>query len=382
MNFFVNIQEKTKKEEEDETKKMSNKNEKQILPLGKLNINLLKKIFDSYQDPDILTILKESNVEDKYKDSKKRVELGFSIGEDAALIDMGDKYLVTKTDPITFVTNEIGYYVVNVNANDIASMGAVPKWFQATILLPESKSTPESTQKICLDIQKACLSIGVVLTGGHTEVTYGLDRPIVVGCMFGEVPKDKYVKTSGGKPGDAIILTKGVMIEGTSIIAREKEQFLKEQGLSIDFIEKSKDFLHNPGISVIKEALLAVDNFKIHSMHDPTEGGFAMGLVEMAQASNCGVLVQKKNIIISDEAKTLCKLFDLDPLCVISSGALLIALDDNDANGLIELLKNNGISASKIGNLTDSGKYKIKIDGELRDLKYSEKDQITRIFND
>ncbi|MCP4762098.1 MAG: hydrogenase expression/formation protein [archaeon] len=353
---------------------------KKFLPLGKLKMGLLKEIFSEYNSPEVLKELKNSGNEEKFKKSKSRVALGFSIGEDAALIEMNDHYLVSKTDPITFTTDEIGYYVVNVNANDIAAMGAQPKWFQATILLPESKTTEEEAKRICIDIQKACLKIGCVLTGGHTEVTYGLDRPIVIGSMLGEVKKDKYVKTSGGKPGDAIILTKGIPLEGTSIIAREKEKELKEKGISSEFIDKAKNLLHNPGISVIKEAILAVENFNIHSMHDPTEGGLAMGLVEMAKASNCGFIINSNDIPIIPEAIKLCQIYNLDPLRVISSGSLLIAINQNEAQSLLELFRENNISACKIGNLTKDLGYKIEENG-IHDLKFSEKDQITLIFD-
>jgi hydrogenase expression/formation protein HypE len=269
---------------------------------------------------------------------------------------------------------------VNVNANDIACMGATPKWFQATILLPEGIATPEMAKSICLGIQKACLSIGAFLIGGHTEVTYEITRPLVIGSMLGEVSKDKLVKTAGGKPGDAIILTKGVPIEGSAIIATEKEAELLKKGIDPKLIAKAKDFIHTPGLSIIKEALLASENFEIHSMHDPTEGGLSMGLVEMALASKCGVLIKKADIPIIPEGEILCKAFNLDPLNVISSGALLIALPEKHCQSLLNLFKQNKIIASKIGTLTESQEYKIEVKGKIENLKYSEKDQITEIL--
>lgn len=353
---------------------------KGLLPLGKLKMELLQEIFDEYNSPKIMQVLENSSNKEQYNGAKNRVELGFSIGEDAAVIDMNDHFLVAKTDPITFATDEIGYYVVNVNANDVAAMGAVPKWFQVTILLPGSSATSELTKNICLDIQRACLNLGVFLVGGHTEVTYGLNRPIVIGSMLGEVKKENYVKTSGGKPGDSIILTKAVPLEGTSIIAREKEKELLQYGFQREFIDKAKNMLHNPGISVIKEAILATENFKIHSMHDPTEGGIAMGLVEVAKASNCGFVVHKKNIPIISEGEKLCDFFELDPLQVIGSGSLLITLPKKDANPLLKLLNENGIMAHEIGNLTEDKEYKIEIKGKIQDLDYSETDQITKIL--
>ncbi len=359
-------------------------NKKEILPTGKLDLRILQEIFDHYNSPEILSTLELSKFQQNYENSKKRVKLGFAIGEDASVLQMEDtnKYLVAKTDPITFATEEIGYYVVNVNANDIASMGATPKWFQATILLPAGVATQKMAKKICVDIQKACLNIGVLLIGGHTEVTYDLTRPIVVGSMLGEVEKEHYVQSNGGKPGDAIILTKGIPLEGTSIIAREKEMQLLKFGIPEDKIQKAKQLLFNPGISVIKEALLAAQNFNIHAMHDPTEGGIAMGLVELARASKCGFLVNYEKLPILPIGEKLCSLFGLNPLQTISSGSLLIVINNEDSSKLIQLLNKNNISCRRIGNLTDNKAYEISKNGKISSMKFSERDEIAKIFNE
>ena len=359
------------------------KKKSEILPLGKLRIGLLKDIFQEYKNTEIMENLEKFEklgLHNSYENSKDRVKMGFAIGEDAAVIDMDSHYLVSKTDPITFATDKIGYYVVNVNANDIVTTGAVPKWFQATILLPESSTTDELAKSICIDIQRACLKLGICLIGGHTEVTYGLNRPIVIGSMIGEVSKKDYVETCGGKPGDAIILTKGIPLEGTSLIAREKENILEKKGLDKNLINKAKKMLHDPGISVMKEALLAVKHFDIHSMHDPTEGGLSMALVEMAEASNCGLKIHYEDIPIIPEGKIICDIFNLDPLRVISSGSLLIGIEERNCEPLLDLLHNNGIEAGKIGNLTETKGYKIEKNGILQDLKYTEKDEITKIL--
>ncbi len=354
-----------------------------FLPLGKLKIGLLKEIFQEYNSSEVMGELNEFEkfgFENPYKNSKDRVKMGFAIGEDAAVIEMDSHYLVSKTDPITFATDEIGYYVVNVNANDIVTTGAIPKWFQATLLLPESRTTAEMAKKICIDIQRACLNLGVCLIGGHTEISHGLNRPIVIGSMIGEVSKEDYVETRGAKPGDAIILTKGIPLEGTSLIAREKEKLLEKKGLDKDFISKAKSLLHSPGISVMKEAILAVKNFDIHSMHDPTEGGLAMAIVEMAKASNCGFKIRYEYIPIIPEGKIICDLFNLDPLRVIASGSLLIGIEELNCKPLLDLLHNNGIEACKIGNFTATIGYKIEKNGVIQDLKFTERDEITKIL--
>ncbi|MFX1366659.1 MAG: AIR synthase family protein [Promethearchaeota archaeon] len=335
------------------------------LSLGKLNLKYLAQLLSNIDIND------------------KRVIMGSKIGEDAAVIDIpGKNYLVTKTDPITFATDEIGYYAVIVNVNDLVCTGARPKWFQSTILLPEDYTTKEMIESIFNDIHNTCKSIGITVVGGHTEITPGLDRPIIIGSLIGEVEKNKLVLSSGAEPGDALILTKGIFIEGTSIIGREKENELLQKDFSQDFIEKCKSYLYNPGISVVKEAFLANDNFEIKAMHDPTEGGLATGIAEMTVASKTGVLIEIDKIKILPEPLKLSKTFNLNPLGTISSGSLLIAIDNDYSIELLDLLNKNKINAEKIGVFT-SMKYGLKIkekNGRLSDLKYSEKDEITKII--
>jgi hydrogenase expression/formation protein HypE len=335
---------------------------------GKLPHEFLSNMFKNYID--------DLEIKDK------RVIIGSKIGEDAAVIDMEDRYLVVKTDPITFATKQIAYYVVNVNVNDVVCTGAIPKWFQVTLLLPEKDTTKELVREIFKELHDVCEEMNISIVGGHTEVTAGLNKPIVVGNLIGEVEKDSLVFTSGAEPGDALILTKGIFIEGTSIIAREKEDFLLGKGLNYKFLEKCKNFLFDPGISVKKEALLASKNFTIKSMHDPTEGGLATGIAEICRASNSGVIIDKSKIIIFPESLELCKFYNLNPLNTLASGALLIAIDDNESSSLIDLLKNNNIPAAKIGRFVPKEKgLKIKNEkDEISELSYSERDEITKIF--
>ena len=335
------------------------------LPLGKLKHKFLAQLLSKIEIQD------------------SRVVTGSKIGEDAAVIEIpGDNYLVVKTDPVTFATDQIGYYTVNVNVNDLVCTGAQPKWFQSTILLPENSTTMGLIENIFKDIHDTCKSMGITVIGGHTEITPGLDRPIITGSLVGEVKKNKLVLTSGAEPNDALILTKGVFIEGTSIIGREKEDELIKHKCSKKFIDKCKDYLYNPGISVYKEALLANKNFIVKSMHDPTEGGIATGIAEMTIASNTGVLIEEKKINILPEPMELSKIFNLDALNTISSGTLLIALNNDMADELMNLMKENNILATKIGIFLEKEKgLRIKKkDGTIHPLNYTETDEITKIF--
>ncbi len=287
------------------------------LPLGKLSSSLLEELLNAHfplNDP--------------------RVVVGPKIGEDAAVIDFGDRYLVATTDPITFATDEIGWYAVHVNANDLAVRGAKPRWFQATVLLPEKKADRAMVEKIFADMAAACRELNVSVIGGHTEVSHGLDRPIVAGCMLGEVSKEKLVTTSGARVGDLIIITKGIAIEGTSIIAAQKEEELRGRGYDDRFIARARAYVHTPGISVVREALIAAEHYPVHSMHDPTEGGLANGVYEIARASGRGVIVERDAIPVLPES---------------------------------------------LGRVTDGGFF-LKEGDTLLPMVHSEKDEITRLF--
>lgn len=331
-------------------------------PIGKLNPRFLEEMFNIQSIND------------------QRVVVGPAIGEDAAVIDMGDRYLVLKSDPITFATQEIGWYAVNVNANDIATMGAQPKWFLATVLLPEKKTDENLVKGIFEEIIKACESFEITLCGGHTEITAGLDRPIISGHMAGEVEKDKLVVNSNAMVGDEIILTKGIAIEGTSLIAREKGKELV-QIYSEDFVENAKRFLYDPGISVVKEALIANNICKIHAMHDPTEGGLATGLMEIAKISDSGLLVDLDQINCYKETKILCSRYNINPLGLLASGSLLIVLEPSDAKKVMDRLKDNNIKSAVIGKLIEKNEgFKILKGGSIYNLPTFSADEITKIY--
>jgi len=322
-----------------------------------------------------------ANLLERYAGVDPRIVVGAKVGEDAAVIDMGDRYLVVKSDPITFVTEDLGYYAVNVNANDIATCGAIPRWFLATLLLPDQGVSEEMIEGIFRQIAMACQALNIALVGGHTEITYGLDRPIISGHMLGEVAKDSLVTTAGAKPGDIIILTKGICIEGTSIIARTKADDLRQRGYTPEEIKKARDFLFHPGISVVKDALTACQAGRVTSMHDPTEGGLATALHELAQAARVGIMIEADNIPIFPESAALCKEYSLDPLGTISSGALLITLPPPGAELVLTALARENIPAASIGRITAKrGEILLRHRDGASPLPIFERDEITKIF--
>jgi hydrogenase expression/formation protein HypE len=308
----------------------------------------------------------------------ERVRIGPQLGEDAAAIAFDDVYLVAKTDPITFATEHIGWYAVHINANDVAVMGARPRWFLAALLLPEGQTDATLVEGIFHDMVNACRELGITLCGGHTEITYGLDRPVIVGHMLGEAPRERLVHKRM-EVGDRILLTKGVAIEGTAILAREKAQELS--ACEATLLARARRFLFDPGISVVREALRAVAVARVHAMHDPTEGGVIGGLCELAAAGGMGMHIWRDRIRVLPETEIFCRHLGLDPLRLIASGALLIVAPPDQCPTILEALRQEGIEAAEIGEVRErSYGLKMEMKDTLVELAFPERDEIARIF--
>lgn len=303
----------------------------EILPLGKLPASLLEGI------------LRGAPVSDP------RVLLGPGTGLDCAVIDTGGPdLLVLKSDPITFTGSEIGWYAVQINANDIATTGAVPRWMLATLLLPEGKTTPALAENIAKELFGACSGLGISLVGGHTEVTRGLDRPVMIGSLIGEVPREKLVTPRGAHAGDRILLTKGVPVEATAILARDFAGRLLG-ALSPEEIQRAAGFLQIPGISVFKDAQVALAAGRVTAMHDPTEGGLASALWELAEASQKSLHVEVQAVPIPDLSARICRALAIEPLASIASGALLLTTAAEAADPILQALQKNDIACAVIG---------------------------------
>jgi len=311
----------------------------------------------------------------------ERVLVSGGVGEDAAAVSFGNCLLVAKTDPITFATDHIGWYAVNVNANDVAASGARPAWFLASVLLPTTWNECEA-ERLFDQLIAACRELGVTLVGGHTEVTYDLSRPIVVGCMLGEAGPQGIVRTAGAKPGDDIVLTKGIAIEGTALLAREAGQQLTKRGVDAALIARAKDLLFSPGISVVREAQVACQSTSLHSMHDPTEGGLATALLEVGVAADVGMRVDREAIPVLPETEAICKALGLDPLGLLASGALLITLAPAGTPALLSALRQAGIAAWRIGVVTEAAAgFKVHTPTGLQDLPQFARDEVARFFS-
>ena len=332
------------------------------LPVGKLPANLLAHC------------LAQAPVHDP------RVIVGPGIGMDCAVVEVGALLWVIKSDPITFVTDEIGWYVVQINANDIATTGAVPRWLLATLLLPENKTTAALAEGIHQQIYTACQEIDVSLIGGHTEITHGLDRPIVVGTLIGEVDRDHLITPRGARPGDRILLTKGVPIEATAILARECPDRLR-QVLTPAELTQASAFLYEPGISVLRDARIAIQAGRVTAMHDPTEGGLSTALWELAQASGCQLYVDLEAVPIPPLSARICQVFELDPLATIASGALLLTTPPSDVQQICDALTAAGIVCHEIGQV-EAGDAIVwyKSPSGRQKLNYPDRDELARVF--
>jgi len=338
-----------------------NLSDKHLRP-GKLPHDLLKRCLSGLKTPE------------------KRVLLGPKVGEDSAFISFGSSTLIAKSDPITFATDRIGWYVIQVNANDIAASGGTPKWFLGTLLLPEDEN-PSKVKDIFEQMREAADELGVTIIGGHTEITVGLPRPIISGTMLGEAAPSETVKTSSAEPGDDVILTSGIAIEGTAILARESKTELLAAGVSEDEIKKAANLLDTPGISIVKPAHIAMSTGQVTAMHDPTEGGLAGAIDELARASGTGVIIDDDQVSVFDETKTICEALFIEPWGLIASGSLIITTHPDGSPKVIKALHKEGIEANVIGRITD---YKKEIrlikKGKIQPFPKFERDEIARYF--
>lgn len=314
----------------------------------------------------------------KHTPDDPRVLLGPGVGMDCAVIDFGESLLVAKSDPITFTADEIGWYAVHVNANDVATCGAAPRWFLATLLLPEDASDRVLAESIFDQITSACDEVGAQLVGGHTEITAGLDRPLLCGTMLGEVSRSGLVTPKGARPGDLLLLTKGVPIEATSILARDFADRLGE--LPEALLVRARDFLHDPGISVVPEALAATATGTVTAMHDPTEGGLASGLWELSLAADAGIEVDEAAIPIPPESAAICRSLDINPLEAIASGALLLSVRVDGEGDVLEAIHDAGVDARVIGKIIEGSGVTLNRQSGAVPLPHPARDALTRLF--
>jgi hydrogenase maturation factor len=304
------------------------------LPVGKLPPDLLARL------------LARAPIQDS------RLLQGPGIGNDCAVVELEEHLLVCKMDPVTFATDALGRYLVRVNANDLATTGATPRWLMITLLLPENRTDASLVEQIMEQVGSACRALGITLIGGHTEITYGLDRPIAVGSLLGLVEPGRLVTPRGARAGDQLLLTKSVPIEATAILARERPERLRTLLMDGD-LARAQGYLDRPGISITRDAQVALAAGRVTAMHDPTEGGLATALWELAQASDSVLRFDPARVPVTPLSARVCAALAIDPLCAIASGALLLTAPARHAERICEALIAASIPCAIIGDVRE-----------------------------
>lgn len=311
-----------------------------------------------------------------------RLLVGPGVGEDAAHIDFGATTLIAKSDPITFATTDIGRYAISVNANDIAVAGGTPKWFLASLLMPVG-STEAAVADIFGQLRAAAGEIGVTLAGGHTEITPAVTQPVVCGFMLGEAAAGATISTSGARPGDHVILTKGIAIEGTAILAIDASEDLRDAGIDDATIADATRLLDVPGISVLRDAQVLMAAGGVHAMHDVTEGGLATALRELATAADVDIGVMTEAVPVLPQARAVCDALELDAWGLIGSGSLLAAVEPDASSGAVAALRDAGLAAAVIGEASapaTSGAPQVRA-ADGASLPEFERDELARHFD-
>jgi len=307
-------------------------------------------------------------------------------GVDAGVIDLGnDKVLIIAEDPIFAIPQQplemFGWYTVHIGASDVAVMGVKPRYMTYSLLMPPE--TKEKDFRTIVDaIHRAALELDISIVGGHTGYYPGFAAPTIGGVtVFAVADKHAYVTPAGATPGDDVVLTKGPAIETAGILSVIKEKQLLEI-YPPSLVEKAKALCKQ--MTVVADALLAMDSGGVTAMHDATEGGVIGGLFEIASASNVGMEIHEAAFVYPDEVRMVCEAFEIDPIAAIAEGSLLITVRPNRSNALVHKLREAGIDASIVGKVTDDVGMRIveRRDGTIAPLEIPAQDPFWPAFFD
>jgi len=307
-------------------------------------------------------------------------------GVDAGVIDIGnDRVLIIAEDPIFAVPQQplemFGWYTVHIGASDVAVMGVKPRYMTYSLLMPP-ETKEEDFRTIVDAIHRAALELEIAIVGGHTGYYPGFAAPTIGGVtVFAVADKHSYVTPAGATPGDDVILTKGPAIETAGILSVIKEkQLLKRYPPSL--VEKAKALCKQ--MTVVADALLAIDSGGVTAMHDATEGGVIGGLFEIASASEVGMEIHEARFVYPDEIRMVCEAFEIDPIAAIAEGSLLITVRPDRSNSVVNKLRAAGIDASIVGKVTDDVETRIieRRDGTIARLEIPKQDPFWPAFFD
>lgn len=308
----------------------------------------------------------------KLVNNRKEILVRPGIGEDCCVVDFGEYSCVMSSDPITGTANEVGRLAVHVTCNDVAACGVEPLGLIATILAPPGTSEHE-LETIMDQLVETSSAIHVDIMGGHTEITGAVTRFVIVCTAVGKAPKNRVVATGGAKPGDCLVLTKSAGIEGTAIIAFEKEKELSDL-LGPELLKEAKSFMES--ISVVREGVLSAQ-FGVTAMHDVTEGGVLGAIWEMCEASGTGAEIAYAKLPIAISTKKICGYYGIDPLKLISSGSMLISVTDGE--GLVARLREENIPAAVIGKVIEGCSRTLVKDNEPIEIQQPGSDELYKV---
>jgi hydrogenase expression/formation protein HypE len=299
--------------------------------------------------------------------------VGPSMGEDACAIEIPNGVLIVSTDPITLSSTDLGRLAVIINANDVAVTGGRPRWFLAVCLVPPA--TDESVVRGLFEaVRGAVAEVGAVLVGGHTEVTSVVARPIVVGQMLGLADDGKVIATGGVTVGSVVVQVGPTPVEAAALLAREAVERLGE--LDADVLAAAQGAFEHPGISVVDPALLAARLGAI-ALHDPTEGGLAAGLHELAHASGVLIRIDRKSVLWFEPGVAVCRALGADPWAALSSGTLLAAFSADIADSAVRAITASGHPAAAIGRAEPGSGVQ---DDEGRPIPWPDRDEVGRFL--
>jgi len=335
-----------------------------LLPPGKLPGQILERLITTYRtriDPSVV------------------ISPGYGRDAGAVRIEVAND-LIVKSDPVTFATEGAARYLVAVNANDIACLGGVPRWLTVVALLPEGSTTESLVEQLFADLQDACDASGISIIGGHTEITAGVDHPLLVGTMLGTPGPQGLVHPGKAQVGDDLLLTKWIGIEGTALLARERANIL-EASVGRAVVARAAKLLRHPGISVVGDvqAVLAVSG--VTALHDPTEGGIATAVHELARGSGCGAEILADAIPILPETRLICDQLAIDPLGMLSSGALLMSVSSDRSEEVRDACRGAGVPVTHIGKLVPGEEgFTLIHDGGRQPLPRFDSDEVARVL--
>ncbi|MBW2267976.1 MAG: hypothetical protein JRH16_05335 [Deltaproteobacteria bacterium] len=326
------------------------------LPTGKLPSALLEELLGDLPD------------------APAELRVGPAIGEDACAIDVPAGALVVAADPITLTGAEIGAHAVVINANDVAATGVRPRWFLATLLLPPG-TTADSVRELFAGMLRALAACGAYLVGGHTEVTPAVQQPVVAGQMLGFAEDGRIIRTGGVQPGDVVVQAGAAPVEGAAVFAAEAKERLA--GLDGTTLAAARGALADPGISIVEPALLAASHGAT-ALHDPTEGGLAAGLDELARASRVRLSIDRDAVLWFEPGLAICRELGADPWHTLASGALLAAFPPDAVASARSAIEGAGTPTCVLGHAS-AGSGITTLDGHA--IAVAKRDEVARLLD-